>query len=432
MWIIRPRNSYIEPTPTPTITPSVTANATPTPTATNTPTLSLTATCTLTPTQTLTPTITLSPTVTLTPTNTATVSSTNTPTPTVTNSQTPTNTVTITVTNTPSNSYSATPTPTNTSTVTPTVSYTPTVTPTQTYVYPSIGINSANYNYGADWAGNDGNVTTIGTNGGPSSYGTYDQSGNVWEWTEGVFFSVNRGIRGGSWRNGANTLKSNYSNSTSPTNKYHNIGFRIASINNENNFMNYLQIANTGNAPDTPGYGAVSYLYMMNRFEVTNNEYVEFLNSIASISDQYGLYNSLMSSDPRGGINRTFSNNTYTYSIKLLPLPTIPSNTIGNKPVNFVNWFDAARYCNWLHNNKPSGLQNPSTTENGAYPLNGTMDGTAISRNINAKYFIPTESEWYKSAYFDKNTNLYWSYATQNNIDPGLVSANISGDGVQP
>ena len=41
--------------------------------------------------------------------------------------------------------------------------------------------NSANYNFTADWNSQDGNVSTVGSNGINSFYGTYDQTGNVWE-----------------------------------------------------------------------------------------------------------------------------------------------------------------------------------------------------------------------------------------------------------
>ena len=44
--------------------------------------------------------------------------------------------------------------------------------------YPA-GPNTANFNRCADWDDVNGNVTTVGTNGGPSAYGTYDQAGNV-------------------------------------------------------------------------------------------------------------------------------------------------------------------------------------------------------------------------------------------------------------
>ena len=42
-----------------------------------------------------------------------------------------------------------------------------------------------------------------------------------------------------------------------------------------------------------------------------------------------------------------------------------------NCPVFNVSWGDAARFCNWLQNGQPTtGLENVSTTENGAYTLN--------------------------------------------------------------
>ena len=43
------------------------------------------------------------------------------------------------------------------------------------------GTNVANYDLGADWNGQNGNVTTVGTAGADSAsfYGTFDQGGNV-------------------------------------------------------------------------------------------------------------------------------------------------------------------------------------------------------------------------------------------------------------
>ena len=39
--------------------------------------------------------------------------------------------------------------------------------------------NTANFNNNAIWNGVSGNVTTVGTNGKSSYYGTYDQDGNI-------------------------------------------------------------------------------------------------------------------------------------------------------------------------------------------------------------------------------------------------------------
>ena len=32
-----------------------------------------------------------------------------------------------------------------------------------------------------------------------------------------------------------------------------------------------------------------------------------------------------------------------------------------NFPVNYVSWGDAARFCNWLQNNQPTGVEGPAS-----------------------------------------------------------------------
>ena len=60
--------------------------------------------------------------------------------------------------------------------------------------------NFANYYNAADWNSQDGNVTTVGTNGGPSAYGAFDMSGNVMEWNDLTGAAgPERRMRGGVW-----------------------------------------------------------------------------------------------------------------------------------------------------------------------------------------------------------------------------------------
>ena len=76
----------------------------------------------------------------------------------------------------------------------------------------------------------------------------------------------------------------------------------------------------------------------------------------------------------------------------------------GAKPANYVTWYDAVRFANWLHNGQPVGAQNSSTTEGGAYTM-----PLAAARNVGATVFVPTEDEWYKAAYYNGPTTSYFA-----------------------
>jgi formylglycine-generating enzyme required for sulfatase activity len=54
-----------------------------------------------------------------------------------------------------------------------------------------------------------------------------------------------------------------------------------------------------------------------------------------------------------------------------------------------------------------------------------------FGRNADAKFFIPTEDEWYKAAYHDKNSVLignYFDYPTGTNSVPGNSPSDASGN----
>jgi formylglycine-generating enzyme required for sulfatase activity len=186
----------------------------------------------------------------------------------------------------------------------------------------------------------------------------------------------------------------------------------------------FVTVGNPGNANDTAGYGgvgAVSYTYDIGTYDVTLSQYTTFLNAVAQ-TDTYGLYNPGMATSGNysgqstgAGISQTGSSGSYVYSV-------IGG---GNNPVTFVSWFDAARMANWMNNGQPTGLgEAAGSTEQGAYTLNGiTSGGLNISKNANATYWIPSDNEWYKSAYYDPSLNGgvggYWAYPTRSNSAPG-------------
>jgi formylglycine-generating enzyme len=169
-----------------------------------------------------------------------------------------------------------------------------------------------------------------------------------------------------------------------------------------------------GSGPDRI-CGRVRYAYNIGKYEVTAAQYTEFLNAVATTSDPYGLYNTWMWRDARGcKIRRTLSSGIYTYSV---------AADRANRPVNWVSWGDAARFANWLHNGQPTGPQGFSTTEDGAYYLNGAMSLEAlmaVDREADWRWAIPTENEWYKAAYHknDGDTGNYFDYPTSSNSEP--------------
>jgi len=184
-----------------------------------------------------------------------------------------------------------------------------------------------------------------------------------------------------------------------------------------------------GNAPDpSSGLGAVAMPFRVGAFEVTNAEYVEFLNAVAA-DDPNGLYDTLMTTSDRGGIERTGAPGAWVYSVK---------PDFEDKPANGFCWFDAARFCNWLHNGKPTGAQSPATTEDGVYDL--SLPGDEITRAPGATWFLPTHDEWYKAAYFDPfdpgadagGTPDYWFYPTRSDVLPAKALADAGGDVTNP
>jgi len=127
--------------------------------------------------------------------------------------------------------------------------------------------NFANYNLNAVWSGG-GNVTTVGTNGGPSFYGAFDMSGNVREWNDldgtfgakgsrGGMFNLNRDGRAFLSRFGRHQV-----NDTSDDNVHD--GFRVASL---------LSSGDSGSGGEVPeptsmaifGLGALGIAYRAGR-----------------------------------------------------------------------------------------------------------------------------------------------------------------------
>jgi len=181
--------------------------------------------------------------------------------------------------------------------------------------------------------------------------------------------------------------------------------------------------AGNGNDPLTGNlYGSVSYDYRIGTTKVTNTQYAAFLNEKAK-SDPLSLYNASMGSDARGGITQSGISPNFSYT---------PKTDMGNKPVNFVSWYDSIRFANWLNNGQGAG-----DTETGAYMLDGgtptPSNGLSINRELGATWFLTSENEWYKAAYHQPaaeggDADNYWLYPTASNSVPTIATAKGVGD----
>jgi sulfatase modifying factor 1 len=176
--------------------------------------------------------------------------------------------------------------------------------------------------------------------------------------------------------------------------------------------VNFVTVEAAGNAANTNGRGAVGYDFNIQEMEVTNAQYVTFLNSVDPTgSNTLGLYNSSMTSSFRGGILNSGSTNGARYLSK---------NEFANRPVNFVSWNDAARFVNWV---ATSG----TSTETGAYQMSSSTPNTRLA---GAKFWLPSQDEWYKAAFYNPTSSSYNLYATGSSVNgssPALTVGTLSG-----
>lgn len=156
-------------------------------------------------------------------------------------------------------------------------------------------------------------------------------------------------------------------------------------------YINNDESGHVLNGPESP------FVYLSESC-ISGNEYCAFLRAVATRADPYGLYSEEMSRAPLGKLDfksqrrapsphvaqiKRTTNQDGTFSYDLVDPDAevkieVPgrSYTIhrGDLPVSNVNLHDAARFCNWMHNNQPVGPEGLNTTESGAYLLDNGFD----------------------------------------------------------
>jgi formylglycine-generating enzyme required for sulfatase activity len=186
-----------------------------------------------------------------------------------------------------------------------------------------------------------------------------------------------------------------------------------------------VAVGNSGNGADPlTGRGSVGYQYYITSTEVTNAQYAAFLNTVDPTgSNPHDLYNPDMTNATgfavvKGGINfdpQAASGTMYS-----------PKPNYGDKPVNYVSFYDAARFANWVMT---------GDTENGFYTFADT--NTLVNQGVHGPnqhngtnwVAVPSQDEWYKAA-FHKNdgaTANYYLYPTSSNDTPVVATATPTG-----
>lgn len=160
--------------------------------------------------------------------------------------------------------------------------------------------------------------------------------------------------------------------------------------------MQFVKVSGANNPPDRNGRGCVPYEYEIARCAISNEDWCEFLNVVGEKSIELGLWHKDMTTGVLGGINRGFA----------------VKPGWEKRPVTYITYTGVMRYCNWLMS---------GDTEKGAYDLTVTPP----RRLEGATYFLPTDDEWYKAAYWDAAAKRYWKYPTRSDEIPMQDQANF-------
>ena len=169
--------------------------------------------------------------------------------------------------------------------------------------------------------------------------------------------------------------------------------------------IDFVQIGNPGNSPDTTGRpnptGSVAYTYNLGRYEVHRDAITK-----ANVSGSLGIDMQDMNGYGGNGLNR---------------------------PATGISPYEAAKFVNWLNSSKGYQVAYNLTVDYFNHPTIGVWSGGQYNGNNNlrhkdAYYFLPTEDEWYKAAFFDPNKPGgpgYWNYPTVSDSAPTPVSGGL-------
>jgi hypothetical protein len=160
--------------------------------------------------------------------------------------------------------------------------------------------------------------------------------------------------------------------------------------------LDFRTIGNPGNAADTTGYGSVGYTYRIGAYAISQNQ--------IDAATASGLQN--------------VEAGAWT----------------GNQPAAYLSWYESAAFVNWLNTSK--GFQpaynltwSGSTWSMALWTVSDAgYDANNLYRNSLAKYFLPSENEFYKAAYGKSDGSGYYFYPTASDSAPTAVASGIAAE----
>lgn len=170
--------------------------------------------------------------------------------------------------------------------------------------------------------------------------------------------------------------------------------------------IDFVDVFGAGNPADGNGYGSVNHDFRMSKYEISR-----------------GL---IQTANTQGGLGITMENSG-NYTI-----------TGPDQPATRVTWNAAARFVNWLNVNAGYPLAYKFASQPGDMNYNPAetiltwaasevgFDPSNPFRNANSYFFLPSENEWYKAAYYDPQSGRYFDYPTGSDSVPSPVASGIA------
>jgi len=155
--------------------------------------------------------------------------------------------------------------------------------------------------------------------------------------------------------------------------------------------LDFRTIGNAGNAADPlTGYGSVGYTYRIGTYAISQNQ--------IDAATASGLQN------------------------------VVAGQWTGDQPAANMSWYESAAFVNWLNTSKGFQPAYNLTWSGSTWSMalwtatdNG-YDANNLYRNSLAKYFLPSENEFYKAAYGKSDGSGYYLYPTASDTAPIKVA----------